>query len=136
LVMAIQIEGTQVKKSGGGGLGSLLGKIAGGLAGVALAPVTGGGSLAAAATGMGLGGAAGGMIGGAVAPGSQKDLGIPVAGARQSGMAPPKPKTNAIDRLNSILDLGGTVAGGVNTINGLRSPKLPSVMDRRLMRIE
>tara|TARA_R110000868_G_scaffold62962_3_gene189960 strand:- start:15134 stop:15580 length:447 start_codon:yes stop_codon:yes gene_type:complete len=125
--MAIKIEGTQRKKSGGGGLGSLLGKIAGGIAGLALAPVTGGASLAAAATGMGIGGTVGGLAGGAIKPGSQTDLAIPISGAKDSGMAgPAAPKTSAIDRLNSAIDLGTSVYGGLDSINNLTAPKVPT----------
>jgi len=133
--MAIKIEGTEVKKSGGGGLGSLLGKIAGGIAGVALAPVTGGTSLAAAMTGMGLGGTAGGLIGNAVKPGENKELGVAIKGQRSSGIPQAAPKTSAIDRLNSIADLGASVYGGAQSIGNLTNsvPKLQAPMEKAAM---
>lgn len=138
--MTVKIDGTVIQKRSGGGLGGLLGKIAGGIAGVALAPVTGGASLGAAMTGMGIGGAAGSAIGGLAKKGGQTDLGVPVGNARGGGTAVNPMKPNAIDRLNSLMDIGSTIAGGADSLNKLMAPKpslgASSAMDRRLLRIE
>lgn len=135
--MAIKIDGTRKVDSGGWGLGSLLGKIVGGAAGIALAPVTGGASLAAGLTGAGIGGQLGGAAGGMIDPGKDGEAGINVAGAKSSGFGQDqKPKMSAIDRLNSVLDTGTTIAGAANTLSNLggSAPKIggPSAIQRRL----
>lgn len=124
--MPIKIQGTQKQDSGGWGLGSLLGKVAGGIAGAALAPVTGGASLLAAGSlGSSLGGALGGAVGGAIDGGENKEMGVEVKGARDSGFQAPAPKTSAIDRLNSIVDTGMSVANGVQGAqNLLKAPTI------------
>lgn len=118
--MAIQIQGTQVRKSGGGGLGSLLGKIVGGVGGFLV------GGPAGAATGAGLGGAVGGAIGGAVKPGEQKDLGVQTKGAKESGIAQTQQGgSSAIDKLNQVLDIGQMAYGAANSFGGAPSaPKM------------
>lgn len=118
--MAIQIEGTQVRKRSGSGLGSLLGKIAGAAAVIG----SGGTALPAVLGGASVGGMAGGLVGGAVKKGEEKDLGVPVAGARGSGLGGAKPdRPSAIDRLNSVMDIGTTIAGGVDAFNKFSAPK-------------
>ena len=123
----VKIDGTKKEDSGGFGLGSLLGKVAGAALGVGLAPVTGGASLLAAGMGgANLGGAIGGAAGGIIDPAKNNERGIPVKNAVESGIGAPKPKTSAIDRLNSIMDTGMTIAGGVQGAQNLMS-KVPSV---------
>lgn len=97
-----RILGTMKQNSGGGGLGKFLGSLLGGGAGFLL------GGPAGALKGAGLGGSAGGMIGGAVNPAEQKNMGVgtPTEAAMQT--APQK--KSALDRLNSIMDIGQTVA--------------------------
>jgi len=127
--MAIKIEGTQVQKSGGGGLGSLLGKVLGGAAGFMI------GGPAGAMTGASLGGGVGGAIGGAVKPGENKELGVAVKGQRSTGI-PQAPKApSAIDRLNSALDLGTSIYGGAQSLGNLAnsSPKLQAPMEKAAM---
>lgn len=114
--MAIKIQGTEVHKSGGGGLGKLLGKVLGGSIGFVASGFNPAGAMAGASIGGGLGGAAGN----AIKKEENTDLAIPVAGAKESIVgANAAPKTSAIDRLNSVLDLGQSVYGGVSGINNL-----------------
>jgi len=114
--MPIKIQGTQKQDSGGFGLGSLLGKVAGGVGGFLI------GGPAGAMAGSSLGGTLGGAAGGMVDPGSNKDLGVEVKGAKDSGSYAPKPQTSAIDRLNSIADIGSAVYGGAQSLNKLAAP--------------
>ena len=141
--MPIKIQGTQKQDSGGFGLGSLLGKVAGAALGVGLAPVTGGGSLLAAGMmGSQLGGTLGGAAGGMVDPGSNKEMGVEVKGAKDSGSYAPKPQTSAIDRLNSIADIGSAVYGGAQSLNKLAAPAAMGAsggmgaIDRRLGNVQ
>ena len=116
----VKIAGTQKQDSGGWGLGSLLGKVAGGIGGFMI------GGPAGAMTGAQLGGSLGGAAGGMINPGDNKEMGVEVKGAKESGFQAPAPKTSAIDRLNSIMDTGMTVAGGVQGAQNLMN-KVPSV---------
>ena len=113
--MAVKIDGTMVKKSGGGGLGKLLGTVAGGIAGTFV-----GNPLLGASIGGGLGGA----IGGAVAPGSATDLGVGVKGAGGPSTAAMPDKKSAIDRINGLMDIGQTVAGGADALKNMKAPKI------------
>jgi hypothetical protein len=134
--MAIQIDGTVKKKSGGGGLGSLLGKIIGGAAAIGLAPVTGGASIAAGLAGANVGGALGGAAGNMVDPAKEQQLGVAVGNTGPSNQV--KQETSAIDRLNKVMDIGSAVYGGVNTLNNFKAPKLggaSTAIDRRMMRM-
>lgn len=116
--MAVKIDGTMVKKSSGGGLGKLLGTLAGGVGGFMLAGPAG------ALKGASLGGGLGGAIGGAVAPGSAADLGVGVKGASGQSTAAQPDRTSAIDRINGLMDVGQTVAGGADALKNMRAPKI------------
>jgi len=126
----VKIAGTQKQDGGGFGLGSLLGKVAGGIGGFMI------GGPAGAMTGAQLGGSLGGAAGGMIKPGDNKDRGVEVKGAVDSGFQAPKPQPSAIDRLNSIADLGTTVYGGVQGVQNLmKAPSIgasASAIDRRL----
>lgn len=127
--MSVQIDGTVKKKSGGGGLGSLIGKVLGGAAGFVI------GGPAGAMTGAQLGGGLGGAAGGMIDPAKEKQLGVAVGDTGPS-QNPMKQETSAIDRLNKITDIGSTIYGGVNTLNNLSTPKLKmgnsTAIDRKL----
>lgn len=116
--MTVKIDGTLVKKSGGGGLGKLLGSIVGGAGGFFV------GGPAGAMQGAALGGSVGGAIGGAVNPGKEADLGIGVNGAQGASTTAQPQKTSAIDRINSVMDLGQTAYGGATALQNLKAPKL------------
>lgn len=134
--MSIAIDGTVKKKSGGGGLGSLLGKIIGGAAAIGLAPVTGGASIAAGLAGANIGGALGGAAGSMVDPAKEKQLGVAVGNTGPSNNF--KQETSAIDRLNKAFDIGSTVYGGVNSLNNLKAPNkigASTAIDRRMLRM-
>ncbi len=134
--MSVQIDGTFKKESGGGGLGSLIGKLIGGAAAIGLAPVTGGASIAAGLAGANAGGALGGLAGNAIDPAKEQQLGVAVGKTGPSTNY--KQETSAIDRLNKAFDIGSTIYGGANTINGMMTPKstlgASSAIDRRLLR--
>ena len=128
----VKIDGTKKEDGGGFGLGSLLGKVVGGVGGFMV------GGPAGAMQGAALGGSLGGAAGGIINPGESKDRGIPVKGAVESGIGAPKPKTSAIDRLNSIADIGSTVYGGAQALDKLAAPAsslgASTAIDRRLLR--
>ena len=97
--------GTMKQKSGGGGLGKLLGSVLGGAVGLLTAGP--GGLVAGGLKGASLGGTAGGFLGANASPGGQKNMGMgtPTDQAIQ-GVAP---QTSAIDRLNKMMDIGQTL---------------------------
>jgi uncharacterized membrane protein YebE (DUF533 family) len=111
--MAIKIDGTQVQKKSGGGLGSLLGKVLGGAAGFMI------GGPAGALTGANIGGGVGGAAGNMIKPGQSNDLSVPVTGAKGPSTPASVEGPSAIDRLNSVMDIGTTVAGGVQSAQKL-----------------
>ncbi len=130
--MSVQIDGTFKKKSGGGGLGSLIGKILGGGVGFVASGFNPMGAIAGSQIGGGVGGAAGN----AIDPAKEQQLGVAVGKTGPSTNY--KQETSAIDRLNKAFDIGSTIYGGANTINGMMTPKstlgASSAIDRRLLR--
>lgn len=112
--MTVQIQGTQIHKKGGGGIGKLLGTLGGAALGVA----TGGVALAPILAGSSIGGNLGGMAGSGTNPEKVKQLGIPVGGVGpSSSMAPENP--SVVDRMNAMFGIGQTVGGAVNSFSGL-----------------
>lgn len=107
----VTIQGTQVHKKGGGGIGSLLGSILGGATGALL------GGPAGAVAGASAGGSIGGTVGESVSKEETKQLGIPVGG-QQPSQAMPDMSPSAVDRINSILGIGTTAYGAYNSMGG------------------
>jgi len=114
------ISGLEKKSSGGGGLGSLIGKVLGGAAGFMI------GGPAGALAGSNIGGTVGGVAGSIAKPGENKSLGVN-NDAQGATIAQPKQSGGgAIERLNSVLDIGSTVAGAVD---GFKAPEAGSGLE-------